>query len=220
VVRLLAPSRQRCPSPNPDLAHEAALWRAGWSRVTGIDEVGRGPLAGPVVAAAVMLPAFFSAPWTADVRDSKLLSARSRERLAECILRDARAVGVGAASAADIDRDGLAPATRAAMTAALALSGVRPDHLLIDAMLLPAQPFDQTGLIDGDARSISIACAAIVAKVARDDVMRRLDGEYPGYGFARHKGYGTAEHLAALARLGPSPVHRRSFAPVARLERP
>lgn len=202
-------------APVPDLSCELAFWRAGIGRVAGIDEVGRGPLAGPVIAAAVVLPPFLDAPWLRLVRDSKLLTARRRERLAAHIRRDALAVGVGGASAADIDRLGLTAATRAAATSALACLGLPPGHLLLDAMLLPDQPFDQTGLIDGDARCVSIACAAIVAKVARDALMARLDAIYPGYRFARHKGYGTAEHLCALDRLGPSPVHRRSFAPVA-----
>lgn len=198
----------------PSLAHELAYWRAGLPRVAGVDEVGRGPLAGPVMAAAVVLPPFFDAPWLSLVRDSKLLSARRRAELAALIRRDAVAVGVGGASATDIDRDGLTAAIRAAATAALASLGFPPDHLLLDAMLLRDQPLDQTGLIDGDARCVSIACAAIVAKVERDALMARLDAVYPGYAFARHKGYGTAAHLCALDRLGPSPVHRRSFAPV------
>lgn len=198
----------------PDFRHELAFWRAGLGRIAGIDEVGRGPLAGPVVAAAVVLPPFCAAPWVHRVRDSKLLPPHRRAELACCIRRDALAVGVGGASAADIDRRGLTAAIRAAMTSALACLGFPPDHLLLDAMLLPEQPFDQTGLIGGDARCISIACAAIVAKVERDALMARLDAVFPGYAFARHKGYGTADHLCALDRLGPSPVHRRSFAPV------
>jgi ribonuclease HII len=201
----------------PDLRHELAFWRAGLVRVAGVDEVGRGPLAGPVVAAAVMLPPFCAAPWLPLVRDSKLLPRRRREELARLIRRDALAVGLGTASAADIDRRGLTAAVRAAMHAALAGLGFPPDHLLIDAVLLPEQPFDQTALIDGDARCVSIACAAIVAKVERDAILDRLDALYPGYGFAHHKGYGTAAHHEALARLGPSPVHRRSFAPVREL---
>jgi ribonuclease HII len=188
--------------------------------VAGIDEVGRGPLAGPVVAAAVVLPPFLDAPWLPLVRDSKLLSPARRAQLACLIRRDALAVGVGAASAADIDRVGLMAATRTAATSALARLGAPPQFLLLDAMLLPDQPIDQAGVIDGDARVVSIACASIVAKVERDQMMEQLEGGFPGYGFARHKGYGTAEHLCALDRLGPSPVHRRSFAPVRERLRP
>ena len=205
----------------PDLRHELALWRAGLTRVAGIDEVGRGPLAGPVIAAAVVLPPFFDAPWVRLVRDSKLLPAGRRTELAAHIRRDALAVGLGGASAEDIDRGGLTVAIRAAMTSALACVGFPPDHLLLDAMTLPDQPFNQTGLIDGDALCVSIACAAIVAKVERDAMMARLDAIYPGYGFARHKGYAAVEHLCALDRLGPCSAHRRSFAPVRqRLVRP
>lgn len=200
----------------PDLCHELALWRAGLSHVAGLDEVGRGPLAGPVVAAAVVLPPFFEASWLPAVRDSKLLSARQRETLAGMIHRDALATGIGAASAGEIDRIGLAPATHLAMTSAVGMLGVGPEFLLLDATVLPGQTLGQCGVIDGDAQVVSIACAAIIAKVERDCLMRRLDAIYPGYGFARHKGYGTFEHLCALDRLGPSPIHRRSFAPVAR----
>jgi ribonuclease HII len=209
------PPPHRAPAHiRPDTRHELALWRAGISRVAGIDEVGRGPLAGPVVAAAVVLPPFFEAPWLGRVRDSKLLPPDVREELACLIRRDALAVGLGAATAAAIDRDGIVAATRAAMAAALDELGLTPGHLLIDALLLPERAGDQTGLIDGDARCVSVACASIVAKVARDALMRRMDGEYPGYGFAQHKGYGTRAHLEALDRLGPCPEHRRSFAPV------
>lgn len=199
---------------HPDLCHELALWRAGIRRVAGIDEVGRGPLAGPVVVAAVILPPFCDAPWLSRVRDSKLLPPTRREELACCIRRDALAVGVGAASATDIDHLGLTAATRAAAAAALAGLHVSPEFLLLDAMLLPDQAINQAGIIDGDARAVSIACAAIIAKVERDRLMERLDAVFPGYGFARHKGYGTAEHLRALDRLGPCPLHRHSFAPV------
>ncbi len=208
------PPPPRRAAPRPDLRHELALWRAGVSRVAGIDEVGRGPLAGPVVAAAVVLPAFFGASWLDRVRDSKMLAPHRREQLAGDIWSEALAVGVGAASAADIDRIGLTAATRAAMTAAVAGLGFPPDHIILDAVLLPEQQLDQTALIDGDARCVTVACASIIAKVARDAMMMTLDVVYPGYNFARHKGYGTAEHLRALDRLGDCPAHRRSFAPV------
>lgn len=198
----------------PHLRYELALWRAGLSHVAGVDEVGRGALAGPLVAAAVVLPPFFEAPWLADLRDSKLLTPARREALAALIRHDALAIGLGMAPAPVIDRAGLTAANHAAMAAAVASLGLRPDFLLIDAVLLCGVEVDQAALIDGDACCASVACAAVVAKVTRDRLMTRLDALVPGYQFARHKGYGTAEHLAALARLGPSPLHRRSFAPV------
>jgi ribonuclease HII len=200
----------------PHLRYELALWRAGISRVAGVDEVGRGALAGPLVAAAVVLPPFFEAPWLAELRDSKLLTPARRETLAALIRRDALAVGLGAVSAAVIDRAGLTAANHAAMAAAVAGLRCRPDFLLIDAVPLCGVEVDQAALIDGDACCVSVACAAVVAKVVRDRLMARHDAAVPGYGFARHKGYGTAEHLAALERFGPSPLHRRSFAPLRR----
>lgn len=184
--------------------------------VAGIDEVGRGPLAGPVVAAAVVLPAFIDPARLEGVRDSKTLTARRRTELAMRIRAEALATGVGAASAADIDRNGLTAANRAAMTAALAATGLPCSVLLLDAFVLPHQEAVQIGVIHGDSVCLSIACASVLAKVERDAMMDRLDETYPGYGFAAHRGYGTAAHLGALARLGPCPAHRRSFAPVRR----
>lgn len=198
----------------PHLRYELALWRAGLSRVAGVDEVGRGALAGPLVAAAVVLPPFCEAPWLAELRDSKQLAPARREALAALIRRAALAVGVGAVPAGVIDRAGLTAANHAAMAAAVAALGFRPDFLLIDAVPLRSLDVDQAAVIDGDACCVSVACASVMAKVIRDRLMARLDAVVPGYGFARHKGYGTAEHLAALERLGPSPLHRRSFAPL------
>lgn len=184
-------------------------------RVAGVDEVGRGPLAGPLVAAAVVLPPYLDAPWLSLVRDSKLLAEPRRDQLDRLIRRDALAVAVGSIAVDELDARGLTHANRGAMRLAVERLGVSPEHLLLDALTLPEAPVDQSGLIDGDARCISIACASIVAKVARDAIMRRLDARYPAYGFARHKGYGTAAHLRALDQHGPCPEHRRSFAPVA-----
>ena len=198
----------------PSRAVELALWRAGYRAVAGIDEVGRGPLAGPVVVGAVVLPPFCQFPWLADVRDSKALSPVQRERLSACIRRDALAVGVGLRSAREIDEAGLGPATRAAAVDAISRLAVVPDFLLLDAFPARDVAIDQMALIDGDARCTAIACASIVAKVARDRILAGLERRFPGYGLATHKGYGTAAHLAALDRLGPSPIHRRSFAPV------
>lgn len=197
----------------PDRAAERE-WRAlGCRLVAGIDEVGRGPLAGPVVAAAVILPCR-DPGWLGDLRDSKQLSAAQRERLAELIRRQAVAYGVGAVSAQRIDAIGIAPAAREAMRRALRRSCVTPDALLLDAFYLDGVPQPQEAIIRGDGRCSAIAAASIVAKVARDAMMDTLEHRFPGYGFSRNRGYATAEHLAALERLGPSPIHRRSFAPL------
>lgn len=200
--------------PVADCSSERALWRAGYRRIAGIDEVGRGPLAGPVVAAAVILPPFFDAPWLPEVKDSKVLTAPQRERLARAVRHEALAIGIGLRSARVIDAIGLAAANRRAVDDALASLSVSPDFLLLDAFLHRPSELDQIALIDGDARCASIACASIVAKVARDRMMTALDRRFPGYGLAAHKGYGTPAHKAALATLGLSPIHRRSFAPV------
>jgi ribonuclease HII len=198
-------------STRPSREHEAAWFAAGHPFVAGVDEVGRGPLAGPVVAAAVLAPP--DAPWDLPVADSKQLPATERERLAAVIVR-ALPVALGLATVAEIDTHGIAVATRLAMMRAVEALPHRPTALLIDAVRLPRLPIEQQAIVRGDACCWTIAAASIVAKVERDRLMDELDGRYPGYGLARHKGYATAEHLAALARLGPSPEHRRSFAPV------
>jgi ribonuclease HII len=209
------------PSPPrvfPDLSHECALWAAGCRAVAGIDEVGRGALAGPVMAAAVVLPPDPSAlaHLLGQVDDSKRLPAGARERLDGAIRACAVATGVGSVPAEEIDRIGIVPATRLAMALALdALAPcLSPDYLLIDFLTLPARPCPQLGLPHGDALSLSIAAASIVAKVARDAWMAAQDAVFAGYCFAAHKGYGTPAHQAALARLGPCPLHRRSFEPL------
>ncbi|MBI4336230.1 MAG: ribonuclease HII [Chloroflexi bacterium] len=198
----------------PTWRHERALWRRGFGRVAGIDEVGRGPLAGPVMAAAVVLPPHYKAPWVAGLRDSKMLSPRQREALDPLIRRAALAFGVGAASVEEIDTLGIVGATRAAMLRALDQLAPGPDSLLVDALRLPEAGLPCEALVHGDALCCSIAAASVVAKVARDRLMAELDGQYPGYGLAAHKGYPTPEHLRQLACLGPSPIHRRSFGPV------
>jgi ribonuclease HII len=192
----------------------AELWRRGVRCVAGVDEVGVGPLAGPVVAAAVVLRECVDLP---GINDSKKLSRVARERLDRAIREQAVAIGIGEVTPAEIDRLNIFEATREAMRrAVLFLSEQCPvDHLLVDARTVPGLRIPQTPLIHGDAIDGSIAAASIVAKVHRDALMRRLDEAHPGYGLARHKGYGTAEHIAALDRLGASPIHRRSFAPVA-----
>ena len=200
--------------PAPNLAEERLLWLQGLELVAGLDEVGRGPLAGPVVAAAVVLPPSSDFRWLFHVRDSKELSPPQREELASYIWRDALAVGVGSVSHTAIDRIGIAEATRQAMLRAIGELRRRPQHLLIDALSLRACSLPQKGIVDGDALCISIASASIVAKVARDRHMRRRDRRFSGYGFARNKGYATRQHLEALRRLGPCEIHRRSFAPL------
>ncbi len=198
----------------PTFVHEEDLWAQGAEAVVGVDEVGRGPLAGPVTAAAVLLPPCSSFSWLAHVRDSKVLSPTRREELAKRIRRDATAVGVGTVPHGLVDSLGIVEATRLAMLAALAEMSAEPDFLLIDALRLPECSLSQRPLIRGDGISLSIACASIVAKVARDQLMREADSRFRGYGFARNKGYATPEHLDALNRLGPCSIHRRTFAPV------
>lgn len=196
----------------PTREHERALNAAGARVVAGIDEVGRGPLAGPVVAAAVVLPAA-DPPWLGALRDSKRLTPRQRESIAAAIRRDA-AFGVGVASAAEIDALGIVPATRLAVRRALALVAPAADALLLDAFPLPDSPLPQMAVVHGDALCSAVAAASIVAKVARDRIMAGLAVRWPGYGFDHNRGYGTPAHLDALARLGPCPVHRLSFAPL------
>ena len=200
----------------PDWSAERLLWKQGYLRVAGVDEVGRGPLAGPVVAAAVVFPPSFrraSCPACAIPNSSP----PARERLAPQVRRFAAGVGVGSASHAEIDALGIVGATVAAMSRAIRQLPQSADHLLVDALRLECDGLPCRAIIHGDALCCSIAAASIVAKVARDSLMGELDALHPGYGFARHKGYPTPEHLAALERLGPTPLHRRSFAPVRRV---
>jgi len=176
--------------------------------VAGMDEVGRGCLAGPVVVAAVILA---PSRRLKGLNDSKLLTELQREELFRMILRTAVAWSIGAAEAEEIDRINILNATRQAMQRAVEALPVTPDHLLIDAVQLPAIAIPQTSLVHGDRLSVSIAAASVVAKVVRDRVMARYDRIFPGFGFADHKGYGTAEHLAAVELHGPCALHRRSF---------
>jgi len=191
-----------------------SLRREGARHVAGVDEVGMGPLAGPVVAAAVILPERVALP---GLDDSKQLAPACRERLAAAIRGQSLGVAIGEVWPAELDRLNVYRAGLEAMRRAVAALAPAPDHLLVDARTVPGAPCPQTALVQGDARDGSIAAASIVAKVHRDAIMRRLEDEHPGYGFARHMGYATREHLAALRRLGPCPVHRRSFAPCAQL---
>lgn len=199
------------------LRHERALWAQGLTHVAGVDEVGVGPLAGPLVAAAVILPPECE---VRGIDDSKKLPAARREALADEIAACALAIGVGVVEVGDVDRLNTYWAAIEAMRRAVAALTVVPQQVLTDARHIPGLAVPQEALVKGDARSYSIAAASIVAKVRRDAMMAALEERYPGYGFARHMGYGTAEHLAALARLGPCPAHRRTFQPVAQARLP
>jgi len=191
-----------------------ALETAAGGVVCGIDEAGRGPLAGPVVAAAVILDlSRLDRDAIAAIDDSKRLSRAMRERLYPALLATAR-IGVGAASASEIDRINVLAATLRAMERAVARLGARPDLALVDGNVAPALPCPVRTVVGGDGRSLSIAAASIVAKVTRDALMERLARRYPGFGWDRNAGYGTAEHTDALARFGATPHHRHSFAPV------
>jgi ribonuclease HII len=194
-------------------APEQALRYRGFFRIAGVDEVGRGALFGPVVAAAVILPEQLDGLADAGLKDSKQLSREDRERLDGLVRGMALAFCVAEVAAETIDRVNIYQATRMAMLAAVQGLSVAPDHLLIDAMRLD-HPCQQTKLFYGDALSLSIAAASVVAKVHRDALMRELDGVHPGYGLAEHKGYGTPAHRRALCEMGPSALHRRTFAPV------
>lgn len=201
---------------SPDLCRERELAAQGLALVAGLDEAGRGAWAGPVVAAAVILPLHQHdiEALLDGVRDSKQLTARQRNALYPRILQVALAVGVGGAGPAEVDAHGVVAATRAAMARAIAQLALAPDALLIDALDLPDVTLPQHSLFHADALCLSVAAASIIAKVTRDRMMVELDRHYPGYGLARHKGYGTREHQAALRQLGPAAVHRRSYAPL------
>lgn len=201
---------------NPNLSYEFSLWQQGVSLIAGLDEAGRGAWAGPVAAAAVILsPASDLVERLSGVRDSKQMTARQRSIWAERIHNVALTWGVGFASCIEIDEIGIVPATRLAMQRALEKLVIAPQYLLIDAVRLPGVALPQTSLIKGDCKVLSISAASVLAKTERDRLMVGLDGEFPGYGFARHKGYGTAIHRAALENLGPCAQHRTSFKPMA-----
>lgn len=220
MARRRAPGRDAAPeSGDPRLQSllelERDLWGRGLLFVAGIDEVGRGPLAGPVVAAAVVMPPHCE---VCGADDSKRLTARQRDELAREIVGSARAVAIGAASAREIDRINIRRATALAMSRAIRRLPVAPDHLVVDGLAVPELGLQsQTAVVGGDRRVHAVACASIVAKVCRDRLMTRLALRYPAYGWDRNKGYGTPEHLAALRALGASPHHRLSFQPVEQL---
>jgi ribonuclease HII len=196
---------------HPSLRYERKLWREGAQAVAGVDEAGVGPMAGPVVAAAVI---FDQEVFIKGVNDSKQLTPERREALFPAIRERAIAVGIGMASPGEIDQLNIFWATMAASERALHALGRIPDHVLVDGRLIPELKLPQTKIVGGDRKSFCIAAASIIAKVTRDRMMAEYDAEYPEFGFAQHKGYCTADHFAALERLGPTPIHRRSFAPV------
>ena len=192
------------------LAYEKELYTQGIQLIAGVDEVGRGPLAGPVVAAAVILPKACKIP---GLNDSKKIPKSKHKEIYEAVLQNAIAIGIGIKDNQVIDQVNIYEATKLAMMEAIGQLEPQPQHLLIDAMRLDL-PIPQTSIIKGDANSLSIAAASIVAKVTRDQMMEEFDKEYPGYDFAQNAGYGTAKHLAGLDKLGVTPIHRRSFEPV------
>ena len=189
-------------------AFDAAIRSGGYPLLCGVDEAGRGPLAGPVYAAAVILD---PADPIEGINDSKKLSAKKREELSEEIHQKAVAIGIGLSTQERIDEINILQATYEAMRKAIRALSVAPSLLLNDAVTIPQVDIPQVGIVKGDARSVSIAAASIVAKVYRDRMMEEYDKMYPGYGFASNKGYGSGEHVEALHRLGPCPIHRRSF---------
>lgn len=192
------------------LAYEKECYARGMELIAGVDEVGRGPLAGPVVASAVILPKACKIP---GLNDSKKIPKSKHKEIYEAVLQNAIAIGIGVKDNQVIDQVNIYEATKLAMMEAIGQLEPQPQHLLIDAMKLDL-PIPQTSIIKGDANSLSIAAASIVAKVTRDQMMEEFDREYPGYDFAQNAGYGTAKHLAGLEQLGVTPIHRRSFEPV------
>jgi ribonuclease HII len=198
----------------PTFAEEELLIAQGYQLIAGVDEVGRGALAGPVVAAAVILPCGIEAPWLDQIKDSKQLSPAKRELLFHNIHQIAISIGISLAPPEVIDAYGIIKATQLAMKLAIDQLSPPPESLLIDYMHRPEVPLPQKGITNGDRLCFSIACASIMAKVTRDHMMIGFDRIYPGYGLAQHKGYGTEEHLSCLRHLGPCPIHRQSFRPV------
>ncbi|MCL2707321.1 MAG: ribonuclease HII [Dehalococcoidia bacterium] len=195
----------------PNFYEEFRFQADGYRLIAGVDEAGRGCLAGPVVAAAVILPNNPDYLWLQDVRDSKILTAKQRERLFLNIVQIALAIGIGTVSHEDVDSIGIVPASQLAMTQAVVQLSPAADSLLIDYLKLDAITLPQKSITHGDALCYSIACASIVAKITRDRMMQELDVQYPGYGLCRNKGYGTREHWHSIEEKGLLPIHRRSF---------
>lgn len=187
---------------------EKTCWGNGYQRVAGLDEAGRGPLAGPVVAAIFVITPKFNNP---DVNDSKQLTPLQREKLYKLLTAGDWEYGIGIVEPDEIDRINIYQASRVAMLKALQSIQTPPDYLLVDALVIPETRIEQKSIIHGDARSVAIAAASIIAKYTRDQIMVEYEQKYPGYGFAKHKGYPTREHYEALSKYGPSPIHRKSF---------
>jgi len=198
----------------PSFAEEKALHAQGYQLIAGIDEVGRGAIAGPLMAAAVILANSLQVPWLSKVRDSKRLTPNQRCYFFDRIKEIAVSIGLGIITNTMIDTNGITQAIRIAMKSAISQLSPMPESLLIDYVKLPGITIPQKGIKFGDSLCLSIACASIIAKVSRDNLMVDLDEVYPGYGLARHKGYGTKDHISCLQKLGPSPIHRKSFLPV------
>lgn len=208
-------ARNRKPlSQPPSLLEENGLNARGYRLIAGVDEAGRGALAGPVVAAAVILPQSPDFPWLKSVRDSKEIPPARRESLFELIKQESVAISVGIIAPQTIDVIGILNATKIAMCHAVEQLAYPPDFLLIDFLRLPQVRISQKPIVHGDKLCLSIACASIIAKVTRDRIMVELDQLHPGYGLAHHKGYGTKQHVSCLHQHGPSPIHRHSFTPV------
>jgi ribonuclease HII len=202
---------------SPNFDHENELKSQGYELIAGVDEVGRGALAGPVVASAIILPHPANLPWLGLVRDSKQLNSRRRELLFELINKEAVAVGIGIVSSQVIDSINILRATKLAMMQAVEKLPEQPSFLIIDRVTLSQCSIPQRGITKGDKLCLSIACASVIAKVTRDRMMVQFDQIYHGYGFAQHKGYGTGKHISCLQKLGPSPIHRLYFSPVRNL---
>jgi len=203
----------------PHLREEQALYSLGYRRIAGLDEAGRGALAGPVVAAAVVLPPEPDFPWVPMVKDSKLLQEKTRRHVFDCMNECSIEMGIGVVEPDIIDTVNILNATRRAMKLALSALAEPPGYLLIDAVRLRYMSVPQKAIIRGDRTVLSIACASVVAKVTRDRIMVELDGRYPGYRFARHKGYGTREHMECLRRHGACGIHRMTYSPLRDLAR-
>ena len=203
----------------PDLSLESGIHERGVKLVAGVDEAGRGPLAGPVVAAAVIFPPDLTGdePWLKFLDDSKKLPRVKRERAVETVIQNALAVGIGMVGSEEIDEMGIGHSAFAAMLIAVRKLGLEPGHLLLDFIHVKECPYTYDAIVKGDSRSYSIAAASNIAKVTRDKIMVEADEAYPGYNFAQHKGYPTKAHFDLLNELGPCPIHRRSFGPVARV---
>lgn len=202
----------------PDFSEEKELQKDGFLYVAGLDEVGRGSLAGPVVTGLVVFPAGADYEWLASVRDSKELTIKQREELAPLIKSTALVAETGLSSAEEIDQLGIVSATRLAMQRSLDAALLMPQFLLIDAIKLPSSNIPQKSIVKGDSKCLSIAASSILAKVTRDSLMSDLSEIHPGYGFEKHKGYGTSKHLEEIERLGPCKLHRLTFAPMNKID--